>query len=134
MIVNRPVPHGFKTYEIIAPLATHFRPAGCEEVGCAAFTNGWKTRVLPGTPEHAQVLSLAGRYRFTGPERQDDGLDVFTFPAGQQCFRRSQHRVPLEREPIYLERNGAARQFRAEDWIDNFANHQQAIADRRQQG
>lgn len=143
MIVNRPGPQAFKTYEIVAPLTSHFRPATCEEVECRAYANGWKTTVLPGQPEHAQVLALAGRYRWTGPENNANGTVTFTFPPGQRCFRQAQHRVPLEREPLYVVRGGDARgnplrtpavQRRADDWVDDFANHQQAIADRVERG
>lgn len=138
MIVNRPTGMAFKTYEILAPLPTHFRPATCQEIECAGYVNGWKTTVLPGTPEHAQVLALKGRYSFTGPVRNADGTESFTFPAGQQCFHRSQHRVPLEREPLYVVRDERAaapvRRHRAVDWVDDFANHQQGIADRVKRG
>lgn len=138
MMVRRPGGLAYKTYEILAPLPTHFRAATCQEIECAGYVNGWRTTVLPGTPEHAQVLALKGRYSFTGPVRNEDGTDTFTFPAGQQCFRRSQHRVPLEREPLYVVRDERAaapvRRHRAVNWVDDFATHQQMIADRIKEG
>jgi hypothetical protein len=130
-------PEHMKTYAISAPVSTHFRPASCEDAQCAGWTSGWVTRVLPGTAEHDLVLSLRGRYRFTGPVREADGLDAFTFAAGQPCFRASQHRVPLEREPLFVVRGGDHRgnprgitsvTRRAADWVDDFATHQQNIA------
>jgi hypothetical protein len=36
--------------------------------------------------------------------RLENMMVVFTFPAGQQCF--TEHRVPLEREPLYVVRGG----------------------------
>lgn len=138
MIVNRTPGLTYKTYEIMSPLPTHFRPATCREIECAGYVNGWKTTVLPGTPEHAQVLALKGRYSFTGPVRNADGTETFDFSAGQQCFRRSQHRIPVGREPLYVVRDKHAdtrvRQYRTEDWVDDFANHQQGIADRVKRG
>ncbi len=142
MIVNRPGAEAFKTYEIIAPLSTHYRPASCLEVGCRAYENGWQTRLLPGTPEHSMVLSLKGKYVYTGPVRQEDGTDVFTFAPGQPCFRTAQHRVSVEREPFYVVRGGDARgnprgeraSRTARDWVDDFAEHQDKIASARERG
>lgn len=125
-------PEQYKTYQILAPVQTHFRPASCEEVGCRGYVNGWVTRVLPGTPEYAQVIGLKGRYRFTGPVGQKDGTAVFTFEAGQPCFRRTQHRLPLEREPIYRVTSAGRTLIEHRDangWVDDFATHQQTIAD-----
>ncbi len=142
MIVPSVGAEAFKTYEIIAPLSTHYRPATCNEAGCKAYENGWQTRVLPGTPEHAMVLGLKGRYVYTGPVRQEDGTDVFTFAPGQQCFRSGQHRVSVEREPFYVVRGGDVRgnprgdrvSRTAEAWVDDFATHQDKIATARERG
>ena len=136
MIVPKMTPDATRTYQIIAPLPSHFRPATCEEVECAAWRNGWKTTVLPGTPEHAQVLALRGRYRFAGPVCNEDGTNTFLFEAGQPCFRRSQHRKSLEREPLYRVRDGLSAPIsrRSADWVDDFATHQQTIADARRRG
>lgn len=136
MIIPKLNPDATRTYQIIAPLPSHFRPATCAEVECKAWANGWKTTVLPGTPEHSQVLALRGKYAFTGPVRNADGTDTFTFAAGQQCFRRSQHRKSLEREPFYRVKDGRAAPTarRADDWVDDFAGHQQMIADARTRG
>ena len=65
-----------------------------------------------------------------------EGLTVFTFEPGQDCF--AQHRVPLERDPLFLVRGGdwrgnptglqPYRHHRGEDWVDDFADHQDRIA------
>ena len=70
------------------------------------------------------------------------GLTEFTFEAGQTCF--VEHRVPLEREPLYVVRDGDWRgnprgtapriHTRPDDWVDDFAEHQQRLADRFEQG
>lgn len=142
MIVPNLGAEAFKTYEIIAPLSTHFRPASCLEANCRSYENGWQTRVLPGTPEHAMVLSLKGKYVYTGPVRQEDGTDLFTFAPGQPCFRQSQHRVRIEREPFYVVRGGDGRgnprgerrSHTPENWVNDFAEHQDKIATARERG
>ena len=156
MIVPRLTPDQTRTYQIVAPLPTHFRPATCEEVDCAAWRNGWITTVLPGTPEHAQVLALRGRYSMIKGRRQlndptnpdsgwfvdpthaanEDGTVSFQFTAGQPCFRRAQHRKSLQREPFYRVRDGISAPIsrRSRDWVNDFATHQQTIADVRRRG
>ena len=37
--------HAMKTYQIYSPISTHYRPATCAEVQCAAYEHGWRTRV-----------------------------------------------------------------------------------------
>lgn len=129
----------FKTYEIIAPLRTHFRPATCEEVECGAWRNGWKT-IVPVNSEAAQYIrsGSSGR-RFVEAQSAyeiehglTDGMAEFMFPPGQKCFATDKHRVPLEREPLYVARGGDARgnplgerrvHTRAEDWTEDFAGH-----------
>jgi hypothetical protein len=143
MIVPRLGPEAFKTYQIVAPLSTHFRPATCREVECGGYMRGWKTTVLPNSPQAAYIRRSSGR-RFTeAPNESGDGTVVFTFPPGQQCFRASEHRKSLEREPLYVVRGGDFRgdprretphRMRADDWVDDFAEHQQGLADRIEQG
>lgn len=127
-------PEGYKTYAIVAPLQTHFRPATCSQIGCQGYTNGFETRLLPDDPRTDYIRRRSGR-RFT-ETRDDDGMVVFAFPAGQQCFRASEHRMPLEREPFYIVKGGDHRgdptgmgtsQYRAADWVDHFAEHQDRI-------
>jgi hypothetical protein len=38
-----------KTYSALAPLATHFRAATCEDVDCGNYLHGWKTVVNEST-------------------------------------------------------------------------------------
>ena len=130
----------YKTYQIAAPLSTHFRPASCVEVDCPDHLNGWRVRKAL-ISEHAMADINTARYAFI--EVDFDGEPFLVFEAGQPCFRASEHRVPLEREPLYLVRGGDFRgnprgeqltHTRPEDWVDDFANHQQSLADRMEQG
>lgn len=143
--INRITPHlpaaAYKTYAVSAPLATHFRPGTCEEVDCQPHQFGWATTVPRGSQDEA-VIRSAGRS--FSEERIGDGFIKFTFPPGQPCFRASTHQVPLERPWIYLVRDGDWRgnprgtqayvHKRGGDWVDDFANHQQKLADRLNQG
>jgi len=141
-----------KTYVALTPQATHFRPATCEEAGCPHHANGWKTVVDEATPLGSQQAAYirseclddarinrpdwGGRRRYR--ETREGDLTVFTFEAGQECF--VQHRVPLEREAVFLVRGGdwrgnprgtpTRRHARPEDWVEDFATHQQRLADR----
>jgi hypothetical protein len=129
-----------KTYSVLAPRETHFRPGICEEVDCPNYLHGWKT-VIDETTDLGQRQALyirqeSGR-RFTA--MWDGGLTTFIFEAGQQCF--AQHQVPLERDPLFVVRSGDWRDYgpprihrRAEDWVEDFASHQQQLADRIERG
>ncbi|SEO83536.1 hypothetical protein [Actinacidiphila rubida] len=135
-------PESYKSFVISQPLATHWRPATCEEVNCADHANGWKVRV-EGLP--AQMLHDA---RTSGRRYSElpvaEGETWLIFEAGQPCFRASQHRAPLSRPPLYLVRDGDHRgnprgtrarlHQRPESWRDDFAEHQQTLADAQQRG
>lgn len=132
-----------KTYALVAPLASHWRPARCEEVDCANQAAGWRT-VIDEATELGQaqayyVRAQSGR-RFV--ETREAGLTVFTFEPGQRCF--AAHQAPLEREPTYLVKGGDWRgnprgtplrqHARPQDWVEDFAEHQQQLADRLERG
>lgn len=146
--VNRVEPQlpasAMKTYEIIQPLSTHFRPATCAEVECGAHVNGWATTVDESTElggKQAYYIRKQSGRQFS-EEKIESGLTRFVFAPGQTCFR--QHRMTLEREPIYRVRSGDWRgdprrggvfTYRdGDDWVDDFATHQQKLADRLEQG
>lgn len=130
------------TYTIAAPLPTHWRPATCAEVGCDRYARGWVT-VVDETTELGQKQAHYIRHdreRRHYESRTPAGWTQFDFPPGQRCFAsaNSEHRVPLEREPIFVARRGDVRQYaprhtwrtfrRAADWVDSFAEHQDTIA------
>ena len=39
----------YKTWEVIYPHASHYRPATCAEVDCSHYLNGWQTVVDEST-------------------------------------------------------------------------------------
>lgn len=66
---------------------------------------------------------------------------ILTFSAGQECF--GTHTTSLEREPFYVVREGDFRgnprqtptvRRNADDWVDDFATHQDRLATRLEQG
>lgn len=145
--VQRVVPglpaHAVKTYTIAAPPSTHYREASCKEVECAAHAWGWVTNCDVDAPlgaAQANYIRLHSGRRFTFS--QAGSLVTFEFPAGQRCFVT--HRVPLERPALYVVREGdwrgnprgapVRRHRNGDDWVDDFGEHQQRLADRFAQG
>lgn len=132
-----------QSYVISAPLATHHRRATCAEVKCSGYSNGWRTPIDEtsdlGQQQAHYIRQQSGR-KFA--EWAEAGLTVFEFEAGQQCFR--EHFAPLDRPAIYLVQGGdwrgnprripTRRHVRPEDWVEDFATHQQALADKQQKG
>ncbi len=134
-----------KTYRILAPQATHFRPATCAEMDCPAYVNGWSTTIDEtselGQKQAHYIRKQSGR-RFTAA-RNPLGLTVFTFEAGQKCFRAGEHQTRLERPEIFVVRDGdhrgnprgtETRRHTADTWVDDFAHHQQSLADKYEEG
>lgn len=136
----------YKTYAIVAPRSTHWVAATCAEAECAHHLYGWQS-VIDETSELGQrqayyIRKVSGRaYR---EERRPDGLTTFTFEAGQPCFNAAKHRRRLDRPELYIVRDGdhrgnprgtAPRQHvRAQDWVEDFAEHQQGLADEIKKG
>ena len=127
---------GYKTYQIVAPLSTHFRPATCAEIDCPAYTHGFRTTVDErtdlGAGQAHYIRRDAGR-RFT-EEQAEDGRTVFTFEPGQKCFEP--HRLRLDRPERFLVRDGDWRgnptgqryeHTNAGLWQEDFAEHQDRI-------
>lgn len=136
-------PEHYKTYQIVAPRATHTRPATCAEVECANYTRGFKvacdTSTALGSAQAKYIAEISGRqYKAT----THGTMVEFAFPAGQHCFAR--HRVSNEREPLFVVKGGdhrgnprgiaATRHANADEWVDDFANHQIKVAERFERG
>jgi hypothetical protein len=129
----------YQTYSITAP---HDRTvkAACEEVGCAAWLNGWQSTVDESTElgqrQAAYIRQQSGRTFHE--QRTAAGLTVFTFDSHQRCF--ADHRT---RPEIYAVRDGDWRgnptgrtrmHANARDWTEDFGEHQQRIADQHEKG
>lgn len=114
--------------------------AACKDVGCEAWAHGWETAVdeatMLGQEQAAYIRHKSGRtFR---EQRTEAGLTVFRFEAFQRCF--AEHRT---RPDVFRRRDGDWRgnptgQFRqhvrAQDWIEDFQEHEGSLADERQRG
>lgn len=137
--VNRIVPKlpvkAMLTYQVSTPLSSHFRPATCQEVRCLYYAFGWQTLVDESTElgqKQAHYIRHLSERHYT-EARNEVGLTIFMFPAGQTCFRP--HHASLEREEIFSRFHGDYRgqigqitRLRPGDWVDDFAEHQERLA------
>lgn len=139
-------PEAFKTYQIVAPLGSHFRKVTCQQLQCQGWKHGFRS-VIDVTTElgarQADYLRSKVHGRTFTEAKAGEGLVAFTFPPGQACFRSEQHRVALDRPAVYVVRDGDHRgnplgtapvRRNAADWVEDFGEHQQMIADRREKG
>jgi hypothetical protein len=138
-------PQEYKTYQIAAPLSTHWRPATCEEVACAQGEFGWTMRIDLSTElgkKQAYYIKHHSGRKFTWEKEGDAGMVVLTFPSGQNCFQ--QHQVRLDREERFIVKGGDHRgnplgikprvHTKPEHWVEDFAQNQDAIAEIQRKG
>lgn len=135
---------GYKTYQIVSPIPTHFKTVTCTQIGCAAQEFGWVTRVDErtdlGKAQGYYIRNNSGR-RFV-ESIDPSGMTRFEFQAGQICF--ATHKQKLDRPEIYVVRDGDWRgnpfgtqpvvHSKPDFWLEDFAEHQQGIADRINRG
>jgi hypothetical protein len=137
---NMPV-SAYQTFQVASPLATHWRPATCEEADCEQYANGWRVRVEGLSPEDLHAIRTSGR-QFHSVDVAE-GETWLVFEPGQPCFKAAAHKVPLGRPELYVVRGGDWRgnprheikqHQRAEDWVDHFATHQDKLAESIERG
>lgn len=121
-----------KTYQIVAPLASHWRPAACAEAGCDAYLRGWQTTVDETTElgQRQAHYIRHDRTRRHAEQRSGLGLTIFVFEPGQQGFSHD-HRLPTGRPERLLVTGGDWRgnplgtprreHVSADDWVDDMA-------------
>lgn len=127
----------YKTYQIVAPLNTHFRKATCAEVECAAQSRGWKSVIDESTTlgqAQAAYIRRDSKRKFV-ESKNEAGLTEFVFESGQTCFQT--HQVSLERPAIFIVKDGDFRgnptgrhmqHTQPEHWVEDFAEHQDNVA------
>lgn len=130
----------YKTYGIAAPRDTHTRKASCREVECQHYGRGWQSVINTNTElgrRQANYIRMSSGRHFTFTE--NNGVVTFVFAAGQKCF--TEHRVKLDRQELFVVRGGDWRAVTSEvikrspeNWVDDFANHQDRIATKLKQG
>lgn len=130
-------PQAVKTYAISSPKATHWMSASCADVACPVQTAGWQTFIDEsaslGIRQAQYIRAVSGR-RFT-EHRNEHGVTVFTFAAGEECF--TDHQVRVDRPEIFIVRGGDHRgnprgdvrvHERPEHWVEDFSEHQDALS------
>lgn len=134
-------PEHFKTFTWSAPVRTHWRPATCEEYKCDGIVHGFVTTVDTSTDRGRKQYHFLthDKERTHSMQRVGPTLFKFIYKPGNPCFNREGHRVPIGRPPFYLVSGGDWRgnprriqtlyHRRPEDWVDQFANHQNDIAE-----
>lgn len=133
-------PYAYETFQVRAPLATHWRPATCQEIDCEQYRNGWAVHVEQVGPELAHAARTSGR-RFD-EHRIGEGQTYLVFEPGQQCFESTTHTVRLEREELYVLRGGDWRgnpsgqrhDLSPTSWTDAFGANQESLADEARRG
>lgn len=131
----------YKTYQITAPLKTHFRPGTCAEVNCDKYLNGWKVRTDTLDEQMIHTATHSGR-KFTWLH-VSELENWLVFEAGQPCFQASMHRVRIDKPELFIVRDGdhrgnprgtAPQRHTADTWVDSFAEHQATLIRAQQQG
>lgn len=129
-----------KTYRILSPKDTQLI-APCEKVGCGKWRHGWDTLLDETVPAMAEAANWirhqSGRTFREG--RTQSGWTVFRFEPYQRCFDDHKTRPQIFAvtggdilaNPLQLP---PRRHANPDDWVEDFALHQQAVADRHNKG
>lgn len=132
--------HAYKTYGMSMPLRTHWRQVSCEEIGCEAYLHGWVSTFDVSTELGQRQFAFCrmDRTRSYSLQRPSVSLVKLVYAPGNTCFRRDEHRVPLQRPARFYVAGGDFRgnprgiplrvHQRAEDWCEDFAEHQDRLS------
>ncbi len=136
----------YQTYGWSRPIATHWVPATCEDIDCAAYRFGWVSTFDLATDlgRRQYDYCVHDKTRASTEHRPGGTLVDLTYPPGTVCFAAKEHRQLLGRPPVFFVRPGDWRgnpdgravrvHQRAEDWVDDFATHQDRLAAEQQKG
>lgn len=143
--MNRIPPQGgvgdYKTYQIVSPLSTHWEKATCQQVSCPDYFKGWRVKIEGLPPEMVHTARNCGR-KFSELEVSADE-HWLVFEPGQPCFRANDHRRLLDKQEIFIVRDGdfrgnptgsVRRHSQPSDWQEDFAEHQDRLAQQIQRG
>jgi hypothetical protein len=129
----------YKTYAVAAP-SDRLVVTACEDAGCLAWRHGWET-VLDestdlGRAQADYIRQQSGR-TFTESNHYPGRLTVFRFASRQRCF--AEHRTrPVTfsvRRGDWRGDFGLIRRFgRGADFVEDFGEHQQRLADQLERG
>ena len=134
-------PEHFKSYAWRAPIETHWRRGTCEEYECAGYLNGFVTTVDVGTDLGRKQYYFLTHDKTRKPsiQRVSERLIKFVYAPGNRCMSYGDHRVPIGKPPLLLvlggDWRGNPRNLRTvvhrsmENWVEDFALHQDKIAE-----
>lgn len=126
----------YRTYNIAAPLSTHWTAATCAQVDCPHYLNGWAVRLEHLSAQDAHLARTSGR-KFT-EQQVGPGETWLVFEPGQPCFAAGTHMRRLERDEVYGIRTGDWRgdpthrglqPVSAQTWVDDSGENQQNLKD-----
>ena len=97
----------------------HWREASCAEVGCVNYAAGWRT-ILAATD--LANITFIRRSRMGFREEGGDGLIIFIFAPGQECFtgQGGGHKVAVGRQPILMRDQRVMEHL---EFMDNWNDH-----------
>jgi hypothetical protein len=127
------------------PFRTHWRQATCEEVDCPDFLNGFIVTIDTSTNLGQKQHNFLTHDKTRNYSMQRPSVTIFKFcyAPGNKCMRYYEHRTLIGRQPLFLvaegdfrgnPRNIPVRVHKPEDWVDDFAEHQDKLATTIQRG
>jgi len=111
---------GLLTHFVLNRPRDHWREVSCLEIGCVNYATGWKT-ILPA--DDIANIELIRRSGMGFREEREDGLVVFVFTPGQECFtgQGGGHKKAVERQPILMRDQRVMEHL---EFMDNWNDHQ----------
>ena len=111
---------GLLTHYVLNRPRDHWREVSCLEIGCVNYAMGWKTILPVGDVANIEMIR---RSDMGFREEREDGLIIFTFAPGQECFtgQGGGHRIAVERDPILTRDN---RVMEALEFMNDWNDHQ----------
>ena len=143
--INRRIPrlgaHAYKSYSWRQPLETHSHRVSCADAQCSDYRHGWVTLVDTATELGQRQFDYLSHDTSRSPHVEKTGTSLvsFTYPPGSQPFdsTRHEHYRPIGYDPVTLVTGGdwrgnprrtEPRIMRPQDWICDFAEHQEKLA------
>ena len=124
-----------------SPHPEFWRDGTCEEADCPSYLRGWVTTLnMDPSQGDDEVAMNQLRYRYIKEqsgreftENVDEFTISLTFPPGQPCF--STHRVPIERDPMFIISSGRSRRaVDYDEFFDRFNETTYLLEKRRESG
>lgn len=128
-------PRFYQTYQVAAPIQTHWTAATCEQVDCEQWRQGWAVHLELLDARDQHLVRTSGRKYIE--QQLGPAQTWLLFEPGQPCFRAGTHVRRLDREELFVMRSGDHRgdptgrgpiQLSSQSWVDDFGEHQETIS------